>query len=325
MPDNRQDNKSSHKIDLEFEIPTSYSGKRVDQVIAQLLTDYSRARIQAWLLAGDLTVNGQQVKPRDKVVGGEAVRLSTVVEAAGAWEAEDIPLTVVYEDEDLIVVNKPIGLVVHPGAGVHAGTLVNALLHHYPELAALPRAGVVHRLDKNTSGLLIVARSIKAHTHLVKMMAKREIHRTYVAIVNGVMTSGGTVDAPLARHPHQRLKRAVIEGGKEAVTHYRVLERFAMHTYIQCELETGRTHQIRVHMAHLGFPIVGDTLYGTNSKLPPHLSDEEKSQLKQFKRQALHATHIAFAHPVTGEPIELDVPMPEDMSAILGLLHKEKA
>lgn len=315
MPDNR--------IDLTFHIPPEYAGKRIDQVIAQMLTDYSRARIQGWILSGDLQVNHKPVKSRDKVSGGEQVDIRTVIEAAGVWEGQSIPFDTVYVDDDIIIVNKPIGLVVHPGAGVKDGTLVNALLHEYPELSALPRAGVVHRLDKNTSGLLIVARSIKAHTHLVKMMAKREIHRTYVAIVNGVMTSGGTVDAPLARHQRQRLKRAVVESGKEAITHYRVLERFGLHTFIQCELETGRTHQIRVHMAHIGFPILGDMLYGMNSKLPQHLSDEQKNTLKRFKRQALHAIHLSFEHPVTGEPLDFDCPLPEDIQELLTLLRQE--
>lgn len=312
-----------NRIDMTFTIPAEYAGKRIDQVIAQMLTDYSRARIQGWILSGNILVNGAQVKPRDKISGGEQVDLKVVVEVAGAWEAEDIPLSIAHLDEDLIIVNKPIGLVVHPGAGVKDGTLVNALLHHYPELAALPRAGIIHRLDKNTSGLLIVARSIRAHTKLVKMMARREIHRIYIAIVNGVMTSGGTVDAPLARHHFHRLKRAVVESGKEAITHFRILERFQLHTLIQCELETGRTHQIRVHMAHIGFPILGDMVYGSNSKLPAQLSDDEKQTIKRFKRQALHATQLHFDHPITEEPLVFDCPMPADMQALLTLLRKE--
>lgn len=314
---------ADNRIDLTFNIPPEYAGKRIDQVIAQVLTDYSRARIQGWILSGDILVNQAQVKPRDKVMGGEQVDLHTTVEVAGVWEAEAIPLSIAYIDEDLIIVNKPIGLVVHPGAGVKDGTLVNALLHHYPELAALPRAGIIHRLDKNTSGLLIVARSIRAHTKLVKMMAKREIHRIYIAIVNGVMTSGGTVDAPLARHHFHRLKRAVVESGKEAVTHFRILERFQLHTFIQCELETGRTHQIRVHMAHIGFPILGDMVYGSNSKLPQHLSDQQKNTIKGFKRQALHATQLLFEHPVTGEALQFDCPTPDDMQALLTILRTE--
>ncbi|MGH8114372.1 MAG: RluA family pseudouridine synthase, partial [Rhodanobacteraceae bacterium] len=229
----------------------------------------------------------------------------------------------VYEDGDLLVIDKPAGLVVHPGAGNRDGTLLNALLHHDPKLAQIPRAGIVHRLDKDTSGLLVVARSLPTQTALVAMLAARDIHRRYVAVVNGVPVAGGSVDAPLDRHPSDRLRRAVREGGRPAVTHYRVREKFRAHALLQCELESGRTHQIRVHMAHAGYPLVGDPLYGRGLKLPRGATPDLADALRGFKRQALHAERLAFAHPVSGEAMAFDAEPPRDFLDLLTVLRDD--
>ena len=309
----------------QAQIPDSAAGRRVDQALAELFPEFSRSRLTAWLKAGDITLDGKVPRPRDAVRGGERVEVNATLEPATDSRPEPIRLSILHEDAHLLVINKPVGLVVHPGAGNPDGTLVNALLHHDPALAVLPRAGIVHRLDKETSGALIVARTLEAHTALVEQLAAREIHRQYEAIVNGTMIAGGTVDAPLDRHPVDRLRRAVREDGKPAVTHYRVRERYRAHTRIECVLETGRTHQIRVHMAHIRHPLVGDSLYGGTLRLPKAAGETLVATLRGFRRQALHAERVALSHPITGEALEILAPAPEDLLALARALREDTA
>ncbi|HET7307455.1 MAG TPA: 23S rRNA pseudouridine(1911/1915/1917) synthase RluD [Gammaproteobacteria bacterium] len=306
-------------------IPPEMSGERLDQALAQLLPDYSRERLKRWIKDGAVTLNERTPRPRDHVAGGDLVRLNAVFEAETPMRPEALPLDVVYEDDAVIVINKPAGLVVHPGAGNPAGTLQNALLHHAPELVHVPRAGIVHRLDKDTSGLLVVARSIKAHTRLVEALAAHEVKRRYEAIAVGVMTAGSIVDAPIGRHRTDRVRMAVQDGGRRAVTHYRVIERLRAHTYISVELETGRTHQIRVHMAHVRYPLVGDPVYGRRLVIPKGASDETIAALRTFKRQALHARELGFVHPDRGEPVSFKAPLPDDMRGLLEVLRQDAA
>ncbi|TCT24747.1 23S rRNA pseudouridine(1911/1915/1917) synthase RluD [Thermomonas haemolytica] len=306
-------------------IPDAAAGRRLDAVLAELFPEYSRSRLSAWIKSGDVQVDGAPARPRDPVRGGEAVMLAVVEDVQTHAVAEDIPLDVLYEDAHLFVLDKPAGLVVHPGAGNPAGTLVNALLHRDPNLDKLPRAGIVHRLDKDTSGVMVVARTLPAHTALVAQLSAREVHRQYLAIVVGALVSGGTAAAPIDRHPRDRLRMAVREDGKEAVTHYRLRERFRAHTALECRLETGRTHQIRVHMAHLKYPIVGDPLYGGPLKLPKGASEELIAALRGFKRQALHAEVLEFAHPITGAPVRCEAPVPDDMQQLMRLLREDAA
>ena len=305
------------------QVPVEAAGQRLDKVLADLFPEYSRSRLAAWIKSGDVLIDGRTARPRDAVRGGERIELRAEVEVATHSEPQAIALDVLYEDAELFVIDKAVGLVVHPGAGNPSGTLVNALLHRDPGLANLPRAGIVHRLDKETSGALIVARTLRAHTALVEQLAARTIHRQYEAVVNGVLVAGGTVDAPLDRHPVDRLKRAVVEDGKPAVTHYRVRERFRGHTHIECLLETGRTHQIRVHMAHVRHPLVGDPLYGGSMRLPKGATPELTTTLRRFRRQALHAERIEFAHPVSGEPVAVQAPRPADLQALLTALRED--
>ena len=282
-------------------VPLDFAGKRLDQALAKLFPEYSRSRLKSWLLDGAVMVDGTSPRPRDAVNGGETVVVTARAEPREQGAPEPIELSVVHEDDALIVINKPVGLVVHPGAGNPHGTLMNGLLHRFPELATLPRAGIVHRLDKETSGLLLVARTLPAHTALVRQLAAREISRRYQAVCGGVLTGGGTIDAPIRRHPVDRLKMSVQEGGKAAVTHYRVVERFAAHTHVNVSLETGRTHQIRVHFAWRRHPLVGDQVYGGRLALPKGASDGLIDTLRRFKRQALCATGLTLAHPVDGQ------------------------
>ena len=307
------------------EIPMDAAGRRIDQVLAELFPEFSRSRLSSWIKAGQVRVDGRVPKPRDAVRGGESVLVDAVLEPATASAPEAIALSVLYEDADLLVIDKPAGLVVHPGAGNPAGTLVNALLHHDPALALLPRAGIVHRLDKDTSGALIVARTLPAHTALVAQLAAREVHRQYEAIVTGVLIVGGSVDAPLDRHPVDRLRRAVVEDGKPAVTHYRVRERYRVHTRIECVLETGRTHQIRVHMAHVRHPLIGDPLYGSSLRLPKAASPEVVAALRGFRRQALHAEKVELAHPIHGNALQVSAPTPPDLRALAAALRADAA
>jgi 23S rRNA pseudouridine1911/1915/1917 synthase len=306
-------------------VPDSAAGRRLDAVLAELFPEYSRSRLSAWIKTGDVSVDGAAARGRDPVRGGETVALTAVQETQTHAVAEDIPLDILYEDADVFVIDKPAGLVVHPGAGNPAGTLVNALLHRDPALELLPRAGIVHRLDKDTSGVMVVARNLPAHTSLVAQLSAREVHRQYLAIVVGALVSGGSARTGIDRHPRDRVRMAVREDGKDAVTHYRLRERFRNHTALECRLETGRTHQIRVHMAHLKHPIVGDPLYGGSFKLPKGASDEFIAALRGFKRQALHAEVLEFMHPTTGEPVRCSAPVPADMQRLMQLLREDAA
>ena len=312
---------SAAESTLNARVPDTAAGRRFDQLLAELFPDYSRSRLSAWIKAGAATLDGAEVAPRHIVRGGEAIAVEVRLEREIGAEAEAIPLDIRYEDADVIVVNKPAGLVVHPGAGNAAGTLQNALLHHDPGLAGIPRGGVVHRLDKDTSGLMVVARTLRAHTSLVEQLSERDVHRQYAAIVYGAMVAGGRVDEPIGRHSHDRLKQAVREDGRDAITHYRVRERFRTMTLVECRLETGRTHQIRVHMAHVKHPLVGDAQYGGLLKLPKGASADLVDALRAFKRQALHAEKLEFAHPKTGKPLAIEAERPAEMERLLAALR----
>lgn len=300
------------------EIPLSEAGKRLDSVLAALWPEHSRARLQAWLREGHIHIDGSARRPKDKVLGGEQVQLAKPAPThTPDQRAQPIELKIVYEDETLFVIDKPIGLVVHPAAGNPDGTLLNALLHRDPALEALPRAGIVHRLDKNTSGLMVVARTPEAHTDLVRQLQARSVGREYLALVQGEVTAGGTVDAPIGRHPIERKRMSVHEGGKEAISHYRIEQRLRGYTLLRVHLETGRTHQIRVHMQHIRFPIVGDPVYGGRLRLAAGLSEPQREALQRFRRQALHATRLHLQHPLEGIPMHWDSPMPHDMTQLL--------
>jgi len=310
-------------IRLQAEVPYELGGQRLDQVAAQLFSEHSRSRLAAWIKDGRLTVDGVALRPRDIVHGGALLSLAAEQEAQGEWAAQDIELDIVYEDEHILVLNKPAGLVVHPAAGHADGTLLNALLHHVPELINVPRAGIVHRLDKDTTGLMVVAKTLQAQTRLVEQLQRRSVSRIYEAIVVGVIISGGTVDAPIGRHGQQRQRMAVIEGGKTAISHYRVLERFRSHTHTRVKLETGRTHQIRVHMSHIGYPLVGDPAYGGRFRIPPAANPTLIQALKEFPRQALHARFLELDHPATGERMKWEAPLPDDFVWLLTLLRQD--
>lgn len=312
-------------VRLQATVPAELGGQRLDQALAVMFPDYSRSRLQGWIRAGQVQVDGRTLKPRDKVEGGEEVMLAALLEDETRAEAEPIRLTILHEDAEILVIDKPAGLVVHPGAGNPAGTLVNALLHHRPELRVLPRAGLVHRLDKDTSGALVVAATPAAHASLVRQLEERSVSREYQAVCVGVMTGGGTVDAPIGRHPVDRVRMAIREGGREAVTHYRVVERFRGHTQVLCRLETGRTHQIRVHMASLRHPIVGDSVYGGRLAMPKGATAELAEALRGCRRQALHAARLELVHPGSGETVAFEAPLPADMSALLAVLRRDAA
>lgn len=306
-------------------IPDEMAGLRLDQALARLFPDYSRSRLKAWLVKGEVLVNGLEMRPRDKVDGGEEVQLAATPEVAVSSVAQPIELNVMYEDESLLVINKEAGLVVHPGAGNPSGTLMNGLLHHAPALEELPRAGIIHRIDKLTTGLLLVAKTLPAHTALVRALAEREISRRYVAICHGVLTGGGTIREPIGRHPTDRTRMAVNSNGKPAVTHYTVRERFRGHTSVDVSLDTGRTHQIRVHFAHRRRALIGDPVYGGRLALPKGASEELITALREFKRQALHAATLEFEHPESGEIVHVEAPLPEDLVTLLDVLRRDAA
>lgn len=301
-------------------IPAELAGLRLDQALAKLFPDYSRSRLAQWIKDGRVMLDERVPRPRDPVVGGQRLRLTVAEEPLMELKPEALPLEIVYADSSLIVVNKPAGLVVHPGAGNPAGTLQNALLHYEPALINVPRCGLVHRLDKDTSGLLAVARTLEAHTKLVAVLAARQFEREYEAVVTGVLTGGGTVDAPLARHAVDRKRMSVREGGRAAVTHYRVIQRFRAHTHVSVKLETGRTHQIRVHLAHIRHPLVGDPVYGRRLAIPADATLSLQEALRSFRRQALHARRLGLAHPVSGEFLRWEAPLPDDMQHLLQAL-----
>ena len=302
-------------------VPDELGSRRLDQIAAECFPDFSRARLQEWIKQGLLQVDGRTRKPKEKLIGGEQLALSVEVEDDESWEPENIPLNVVYEDDDIIVINKPAEMVVHPAAGNRTGTLLNALLYHYPDNASVPRAGIVHRLDKDTTGLMVVARNLAAHTDLVYQLQDRSVSREYEAVVRGVMTGGGVVDEPIARHPHNRLKMAVVKGGKPSITHYRLLKRYENFCHIRLKLESGRTHQIRVHMSHLHFPLVGDDLYAGGLKLPKGCPVELEEMLRVFRRQALHARKLGLIHPASDEYMEWEIPLPGDFEQLLDCLN----
>jgi len=313
------------RISRRLAVPEDFAGRRLDQAAAALLPEFSRSRLRAWIETGALTLGGRGVKPRTLLKGGEEIELATELAVAVESGPEPIPLEIVYADESLLVVDKPAGLVVHPGAGNRSGTLQNALLHAYPELAVLPRAGLVHRLDKDTSGLLLVARTLTSQTKLAAALERRTIKRTYQGICQGALTGGGSIDAPIGRHRRERTKMAVIEGGRAARTHYRVLERFRAHTHCEIELETGRTHQIRVHMAHIKAPLLGDPVYGGRPRLPPAPSAELRAALEGLHRQALHASRLRLAHPATSAALDFASPLAPELARLVDLLRADAA
>ncbi|EGQ7936034.1 23S rRNA pseudouridine(1911/1915/1917) synthase RluD [Vibrio vulnificus] len=314
----------AQQIELTNTVKDSQLGQRLDQAIAELFADFSRSRLKEWLLDGKVTVDGNVVtKPRTKVMGGEVITVLAELEDEVRWEAQDIPLDIVYEDDDILVMNKPRDFVVHPGAGTPDGTVLNALLFHCPEVAEVPRAGIVHRLDKDTTGLMVVAKTVPAQTRLVRALQKRHITREYEAIAIGRMTAGGKVDKPIGRHATKRTLMAVSPMGKPAVTHFRVAEHFREHTRIRLRLETGRTHQIRVHMSYLQHPLLGDAAYGGRARIPAGASDEVTAMIRNFDRQALHAVMLRFEHPITGEEMEFHAPVPDDMVELTETLRRD--
>ncbi|MGB2422830.1 MAG: 23S rRNA pseudouridine(1911/1915/1917) synthase RluD [Luminiphilus sp.] len=312
------------KLDsLEARVPIQCHGMRMDQVAAELFPEYSRNRLATWIKEGRLTVDGRTVKPRDKATASAQLTLLVADEPVIDWQPQSLPLKVIFEDEHILVVNKPAGVVVHPAAGHADGTLVNALLAHAPELGALPRGGIVHRLDKETSGIMFVARSSLAHKSLVAQLSGRTVSRTYCAVCTGALTGGGKIDAPIDRHPTARTKMAVVADGKPAVTHFRIAHRFKHYTQLQVNLETGRTHQIRVHMAHRKWPLIGDPVYGGRQRVPAGASDLLMSTLRSFPRQALHAQALEFEHPASGDWMEFETELPDDLVNLLEILDSE--
>ena len=316
----------NERVQLQATLAPEAAGKRLDQALSEVFSDYSRSRIQQWIRAGEVWVDGAPCAlPRQRLAGGERVEIAAELPRSGPVEAQAIPLEIIHEDAALLVINKPPGLVVHPAAGNPDRTLQNALLHHDPTLAHLPRAGIVHRLDKDTSGLMVVARSLPAHHALVEQLQARSVTREYLALVQGELVAGGTVETNIGRHPVDRKRMAVRRtGGKPAVTHYRVERRFRGHTLLRVRLETGRTHQIRVHLAHLHHPIVGDPVYGGRMKLPAGAAPAVREAIQGFRRQALHAERLALIHPETGESCQWQAPVPADMQQLIDVLQTDR-
>lgn len=305
-------------------VPQELAGLRFDQALAQLFPDYSRTRLAQWARDGRITVGTRKLLPKHRLQGGEQVQVNPAAMGSSCWTPEPLPLTVLHEDDDLLIINKPQGLVVHPGAGNFHGTLVNALLYHFRELAQVPRAGIIHRLDKETTGLLVIARNLRAHKRLVDQLKRRSIARDYIGLVIGTLTGGGLVSAPIGRHPVQRTRMAVIPSGRSATTRYRILERFQTCTLVRLSLDTGRTHQIRVHMAHLGHPLLGDPLYGKRPRTRNSGDAKTAEAVLRFDRQALHAAHLELEHPVRRCRLEFDAPLPRDMFDLLELLRADR-
>jgi 23S rRNA pseudouridine1911/1915/1917 synthase len=306
-------------------VPDRFAGERLDRMLAEMVPERSRATLQEWIRSGLVLVDGRQSRPRDRLAGGERVLIRVPAVPVTADRPEVMALAIVHEDPDLLVIDKPAGLVVHPGAGNPAGTLLNALLHHDPALADLPRAGIVHRLDKDTSGLMVVARNEVSRQLLIQALAEHHVERVYDAVVHGLPVSGGRVDAPMGRHRHDRVRMAVRGDGRPAVTHYRVVRRFRRHALLRVSLETGRTHQIRVHLAHVGHPLLGDPVYGGRPRPLPGAGDALADCLRRFRRQALHAGRLRLVHPCTGADMEWRAPPPPDLAALLAALERDFA
>jgi 23S rRNA pseudouridine1911/1915/1917 synthase len=309
-------------IQQSFQIESEMAGNRLDQALQQLLPDYSRSRIQEWIREGFVSINEQLCKPRQKVFSGDRVDLDVPEQARISDRPQTVDFEILYQDEDLLIIDKPAGLVVHPAAGHQDGTLVNGLLARDPRLEQLPRAGIVHRLDKDTTGVMVVARSPGAHRWLVEELQARRVKREYVAIVRGVVTAGRSIETGIARHPRQRKKMSVQANGKPALTHFQVTRKFAHYSLLRLQLETGRTHQIRVHMAHINYPLLGDPVYGGRARVPAGIDDHLLEPVRQFRRQALHARKLAFVHPSTREPVEFEAPLPADFRQLLDALER---
>ena len=312
------------RVELVLEVPAGAGGTRLDRAAAQLLPRYSRARLQQWIRSGELRLDGRHCEPKHRVLGGERLSIDAHLPATERWVPQDVPFDVVAEDASIIVVSKPAGLVVHPGAGNPDGTLVNGLLHRFPELARVPRAGIVHRLDKDTTGLLVVARTLDAHGALVRQLQARSVGRRYDAVVEGAPVSGRTIDEPIGRDPNQRTRMAVVSSGRPAITHFRIDERYRAHTRVRCELETGRTHQIRVHLSWLGHPLVGDRLYGARGRLPEQPAAELVEAIRGFRRQALHARALRLVHPDSGREVAFEQDAPPDFEALCAALAADR-
>ncbi|AVH14755.1 MULTISPECIES: 23S rRNA pseudouridine(1911/1915/1917) synthase RluD [Acinetobacter] len=323
--DNHTSDPTATRLSLQFQLDESYLGQRIDQVAALIWSDFSREKLKQWLKDGHLLVNGNTVKPKYKCEGNELLSLNVELEAQTNSQPENIPLDIVYEDDDILVINKPVGMVVHPGAGNITGTLVNALLFHYPKSAELSRAGLVHRIDKDTSGLLVVAKNLEAQFDLSKQLANKSVYRIYDVVVYGNIIAGGTIDEPIKRHPVDRIKMTVLPGGKDAVTHYNVKERFQHFTRVQARLETGRTHQIRVHFSYIGHGLIGDPVYMPRVRVPAGASELLNETLRGFKRQALHAAKLGLVHPRTKQDMMFEAPWPEDFSQLVDVLRSENA
>lgn len=312
---------TTQPIHLQASIPSDLCGERIDKVLAILFPQYSRQRLNTWLKSQQIKVDGKYLKSKEKVKGGELVEINTTLTDETTLLPEDIPLDILYEDDALMILNKPTGLVVHPGAGNHEHTLVNALLFYNKALTHLPRAGLIHRIDKDTTGLLLIAKRLDCYQQLVQLMQNKQIQRHYFALVNGRIITGDTIDKPIGRHPKHRTKMAINEKGKPAITHYRVMKHFERHTLLDVSLDTGRTHQIRVHMASLKHPLVGDKSYGARTIIPKEASQALIDCLQHFDRQALHAYRLVLPHPQTNETISIEAPMPQDLSLLIALLE----
>ena len=321
--DNHTSDGSATRLDLSIQLDPSYFGQRIDQVAASIWSDFSREKLKQWMKDGHLLVNGQVVKPKYRCEGDESLTLAVELEAQTSSQPENIPLDIVYEDDDIMVINKPVGMVVHPGAGNHTGTLVNAILYHSPKSAELARAGLVHRIDKDTSGLLVVAKTLEAQFALSKQLANKTVYRLYDLVVYGNVIAGGKIDEPIKRHPVDRTKMSVLPGGKDAITHYNVKERFQHFTRIQARLETGRTHQIRVHMSYIGHGLVGDQTYVQRVRVPAGASEQLADTLRAFRRQALHASQLGLVHPRTQEEMMFEAPWPEDFTQLVDVLRSD--
>jgi len=307
---------------LQIIIPERMIDKRIDLALSEMLPDYSRSKVTAWIKSGDALINKKKFKPKDKVSGNEMVFLTLTQKDNNYWLPEKIDLNIVYEDDHIIVINKPFGLVTHPGAGNLNGTLANALLYHDSSLSSLDRSGIVHRLDKNTSGLMVVSKNLKSQKFLVEQLQNHLVEREYSAIVYGHMISGGSINEPIGRDSKDRVKQTISANGKEAISHYRVIDRFKSHTHVKVVLETGRTHQIRVHLSHIGHPLIGDPMYGGRVRFPKKANTKLKHTLSHFDRHALHSKKLTLDHPATGESMTWKANLPDDMQVLLSSLKE---